>query len=149
MKKKRGQTLAHWVERLPGADRIPFPLDRLSLYRIADLYKGYNPKKPESWTRAFDHQIYEWTLVDPTAPKPTTRRWSRMKSSPRDCTTPPSEWLSIGFSRSPPRDPGNLPWASWVGTTRTVTIPRSVRLPSSPARCASPVSPSSPAAGPD
>ncbi len=73
MKKKRGQTLAHWVERLPGADRIPFPLDRLSLYRIADLYKGYNPKKPESWTRAFDHQIYEWTLVDPTAPKPTTR----------------------------------------------------------------------------
>jgi hypothetical protein len=58
MKKKRGATLAEWLMQLPGLDSIPFEIDRRGLYRIADLYRGYNPKKPESWTQAFDHQVY-------------------------------------------------------------------------------------------
>jgi predicted Rossmann-fold nucleotide-binding protein len=72
-KKKRGETLAQWLNRLPGIEDIPFRVDRLSLYRVADLYRGYNPKKPESWRLAFDHRVYEWTLMDPNAEKPKVR----------------------------------------------------------------------------
>jgi predicted Rossmann-fold nucleotide-binding protein len=68
MKKKRGETLAHWLKRLPGADHVPFQLHRVSLYRISDLYQGYDPAKPDSWTSAFDHAVYEWTL-DPKTSK--------------------------------------------------------------------------------
>ena len=74
MKKKRGETLAHWLTRLPGIEALPFDVDRRGLYRISDLYRGYNPKKPETWSQAFDHRVYEWTLEDPTAASPTTRR---------------------------------------------------------------------------
>jgi predicted Rossmann-fold nucleotide-binding protein len=73
MKKKRGESLAHWMERLPGVARIPFQVDRRKLYRIAELYKGYDPKDPGSWTQAFDHAVYEWTL-DPNAPNPPAIR---------------------------------------------------------------------------
>jgi hypothetical protein len=68
MKKKRGKNLEQWLGRLPGAEEIPFQIDRRGLYRVSDLYKGYNPKKPESLIRAFDHVVYQWTL-DPTTSK--------------------------------------------------------------------------------
>jgi predicted Rossmann-fold nucleotide-binding protein len=73
MKKKRDETLRHWLRRLPGADRIPFQVNRRGLYRVSDLYRGYDPSKPESWTKAFDHSVYQWTL-DPKASKPKARR---------------------------------------------------------------------------
>jgi len=67
MKKKRPETLDQWLERLPGLAEIPFEIDRRALYRIADLYRGYDPKDPASWTNAFDHAVYEWTLDPATS----------------------------------------------------------------------------------
>jgi predicted Rossmann-fold nucleotide-binding protein len=74
MKKKRSKTLAHWLTELPGIEDIPFSVDRRGLYRISDVYKGYDPRRPESWTEAFDHRVYAWTVIDATVPKPKLRR---------------------------------------------------------------------------
>ena len=93
MKKKRADSLRHWLQRLPCRTQIPFKLDRPGLYRIADLYRGYNPKKPESWAQAFDHRIYEWTLVDPTAQKPKIRALE-----PYEAVAERLHDTSIGFS---------------------------------------------------
>lgn len=68
MRKDDGAALAKWLLRLPGSTSLPFQVDLRSLYRIGDLYKGYDPKKPESWTSAFDHTVYTWTL-DPNTGK--------------------------------------------------------------------------------
>jgi predicted Rossmann-fold nucleotide-binding protein len=67
-KKTRDRSLAQWLGRLPGIVEIPFQIDRRTLYRVSDLYKGYKPSKPESWIGAFDHRVYEWTL-DPKTSK--------------------------------------------------------------------------------
>ena len=66
--KNPGAALERWLVRLPGVLDLPFSIDRRGLYRIADLYKGYDPKKPESWSTAFDHRVYQWTL-DPKTSK--------------------------------------------------------------------------------
>jgi hypothetical protein len=55
------------LPRLPGVAALPFQIDRRELYRISDLYKGYDLRKPDSWARAFDHTVYNWTLDPNTA----------------------------------------------------------------------------------
>jgi predicted Rossmann-fold nucleotide-binding protein len=67
MNKDQGAALAKWLLRLPGASALPFRVDRRGLYRISDLYKGYDQRKPESWARAFDHTVYAWTLDSNTS----------------------------------------------------------------------------------
>ena len=42
MKNKRSETLAQWLDRFPAAEAIPFRVNRRRLYRIPELYKGYN-----------------------------------------------------------------------------------------------------------
>jgi predicted Rossmann-fold nucleotide-binding protein len=73
MKKKRDKTLRQWLTELHGVGDLPFSVDRRSLYRISNLYKGYDPRRPESWKQTFDRRVYEWTLVDPTVQPPSTR----------------------------------------------------------------------------
>src|ERR1700693_2039857 len=74
MKKNRREALSRWIERLPGAKVLPFRIDGRGLYRISDLYNGYDLSKPESWTNAFDHTVYQWTL------DPKTARARRLKA---------------------------------------------------------------------
>ncbi len=62
MPSKRDQTLKRWRARMPGAKDLPFAVDRAGLYRVGELYKGYRPHDPQSWTRTFDHAVYCWTL---------------------------------------------------------------------------------------
>jgi predicted Rossmann-fold nucleotide-binding protein len=64
MKNKRSETLAQWLDRFPAAKAIPFQVNRRRLYRIPELYKGYNPKAPETWASTFDRLVYQWT-IDP------------------------------------------------------------------------------------
>jgi predicted Rossmann-fold nucleotide-binding protein len=66
MKKNRGETLAHWLERFPAAHLLPFQVNRRNLYRVSELYKGYDPKHPGTWTSTFDRFVYEWTLNSTT-----------------------------------------------------------------------------------
>jgi hypothetical protein len=44
--------LAKWLLRLPGASALTFHVDRRGLYRVSDLYKGYNPQKSRSMREA-------------------------------------------------------------------------------------------------
>jgi predicted Rossmann-fold nucleotide-binding protein len=67
MEKNSGAALAKWLLRLPGVAGLPFQIDRRGLYRIQDLYKGYDLQKADSWARAFDHTVYTWTLDQNTA----------------------------------------------------------------------------------
>lgn len=62
MTKNRGETLAQWLDRFPGKSALPFAVNRRDLYRVSDLYQGYDPKRPDTWTRTFDRLVYEWTL---------------------------------------------------------------------------------------
>jgi hypothetical protein len=64
VKKKQSKTLEGWLERFPGTNAIPFAIDRRRLYRVSELYKGYDPKKPQTWVSTFDHAVYRWT-IDP------------------------------------------------------------------------------------
>ena len=64
MKDKQSKNLERWLERFPGANAVPFQIDRPRLYRVGELYKGYNPKKPETWASTFDREVYLWT-IDP------------------------------------------------------------------------------------
>jgi hypothetical protein len=65
--KDQGAALAKWLLRLPGASALPFRLNRRGRCRISDLYKGYDPKKLESWARAYDHAVCARTLVTTTS----------------------------------------------------------------------------------
>ena len=58
----RDKALTLWRAAMPGADALPFRIDRTRLYRIGELYRFYRPRAPESWTRSFDHAVYCWTL---------------------------------------------------------------------------------------
>jgi predicted Rossmann-fold nucleotide-binding protein len=69
MKKKRVETTAQWLKRFPGAQTLPFTIDRPALYRIPALYKGYARAKPDSWKNTFDRTVYEWT-IDPKTSRP-------------------------------------------------------------------------------
>ena len=62
MKKKQSKILEEWLERFPGTNAIPFAIDRRRLYRVSELYKGYDPKKPQTWVSTFDHAVYRWTI---------------------------------------------------------------------------------------
>jgi hypothetical protein len=62
MNMDHGAALAKWLRRLRGSSALPFRVDRRGLYRISDLYKGYDSRKPESWAGAFDHAVHARTL---------------------------------------------------------------------------------------
>lgn len=65
MKRSGAESLSGWLDRFPRAEAIPFQVNRRILYRVSDLYRGYNPELPESWKNTFDRRVYEWTL-DPS-----------------------------------------------------------------------------------
>jgi len=58
----KDKALARWRAAMPDAKARPFRIDRTKLYRVAELYRGYRPRAPESWTHTFDHAVYCWTL---------------------------------------------------------------------------------------
>jgi predicted Rossmann-fold nucleotide-binding protein len=62
VKTRKDKALARWRAAMPGTKALPFRIDRTKLYRVGELYRGYRPRTPESWTRTFDHAVYCWTL---------------------------------------------------------------------------------------
>jgi hypothetical protein len=48
MKRKHKETLAHWLEAFRGAEQIPFEVNRRRLYRVPELYEGYDPKDADT-----------------------------------------------------------------------------------------------------
>lgn len=56
------QQLKAWLNKLPDKRLLPFKIDRHKLYRVPELYAGYDPRHPESYEQTFDHRVYLWTL---------------------------------------------------------------------------------------
>lgn len=55
------QQFGGWLDRFPGTKDIPFDINRRRLYRVSELYSGYDPKDPSSWKQTFDSKVYLWT----------------------------------------------------------------------------------------
>jgi predicted Rossmann-fold nucleotide-binding protein len=51
-----------WLAAMPGKAHFIFETDRKALYRAPELYAGYDPADPGSWTRAFDSRVNAWFL---------------------------------------------------------------------------------------
>ncbi|HEY1772939.1 MAG TPA: hypothetical protein VGH91_07085 [Gammaproteobacteria bacterium] len=64
MKTESSRALSRWLDKLPGTG-IRFDVNRQRLYRVHELYDGYDFVNPDSWTKTFDRKVYEWTLEKP------------------------------------------------------------------------------------
>ena len=62
-----GAEIAGWVAALPGAARLPFLAAPTSLYRVAELYAGFDPRGPLTAGQTWDARVYAWTR-DPGQP---------------------------------------------------------------------------------
>jgi predicted Rossmann-fold nucleotide-binding protein len=53
--------LGAWLAAMPRAAELPFEVAPGGLYDVRDLYRGFDPRRPETLGRAFDSTIYRWT----------------------------------------------------------------------------------------
>jgi predicted Rossmann-fold nucleotide-binding protein len=60
MTTRHTHVLDTWLHAMPGRADFAFEIDRKTLYRVPELYRGYDPARPASWSGAFDYEIYRW-----------------------------------------------------------------------------------------
>jgi predicted Rossmann-fold nucleotide-binding protein len=73
MSGRQSKALDAWLRRMPRVDDLPFKTDPRRLYRVADLYRGRDPKRPDSWREGFDNRVYRWTLGRDGRPRKLSR----------------------------------------------------------------------------
>lgn len=56
---------------LGEVDALPIPVGRRDVYRVAELYGGFDPAEPGSWSRTLDHRGWQW-FIDPDLAVPRT-----------------------------------------------------------------------------
>jgi predicted Rossmann-fold nucleotide-binding protein len=59
--KRNTAALAAWLKAMPKTNAI-FPIDRQTLYRVPEIYKGFDPKHPDSWRQSYDYRNYLWFM---------------------------------------------------------------------------------------
>ena len=64
-----GEDIGRWLKALPGAGALPFSATPPALYRVADLYAGYDPQDPASFADVWDARVYEWTRAESRHPR--------------------------------------------------------------------------------
>src|ERR1700729_3768691 len=69
MPNTRPDALTTWLRQIPVRAALPFKTAPRRLYRVADLYNGRDPARPDSWRGSFDNRVYEWTLGSDGKPR--------------------------------------------------------------------------------
>jgi hypothetical protein len=97
--------LAAWLAAMPGRAALPFALAPGDLYDVCDLYRGFDPTKPESLVEAFDTRIWRWTRKPASAAPRLLDAADAMAARLHDTAMDravaafldPRRWVTVGF----------------------------------------------------
>jgi hypothetical protein len=90
---------------MPGADKLPFNVAPPGLYDVRELYRGFDPARPETLDLVFDTRVYRWTREGrsrkPRALSTAETIGARLHDTAMDrrvaAFLDPTRWVTVGF----------------------------------------------------